>query len=238
MDLTEIAYDSFVLQYDRKTQYSAADFVYCLNSILDSPKKFGNFEDFVEESKSSQLESKEESADDILQGNFWAAYDALNECNHKIIQKGIELAIEMQIAIVGQGTSLILKRGIYPTPELYYAIIQSENLQAVKYFHGPLGLQKLAVFTMEAHQMNRKKQKIKPLVLCILNSQTNMFLVVGVTGTQGMTELPKNSFGIKFRKAAFEANARIKHDGFETSIIEILKDDFQGFIDELCSKDK
>ncbi len=43
---------------------------------------------------------------------------------------------------------------------------------------------------------------------------------------------------MRFRKAAGEANARVKHDGFETSIIEIFRDDFQAFIDELCSRKK
>ena len=242
LNLKDITYDSFILQYDRKTQYSAADLVYCLSSILQSPRKLSKLgialkDNHIEIIPNTRTKNTA-TADDILQENFWAAYDALSENNHRIIKQGIELAIETQIAIVNQGTALIEKKSIYPAQEIRYAVMQSESLQEIKFFQNPLGLQRLALFVMDAYKETKKSVKYKPLVLCVLNGQTNSFLVVGVTGVQGMSEVPKNSFGIKFRKAALDANARINHDGFETSIIEILKDDFEGFIDELCSKKK
>jgi len=252
LKLTDIAFNSFVRQYDRKTQYSASDIVYCITSILECPRKAiklsaaGVVESVMsrEDQKENLGEESKENpgvdlfSDDILKENFWAAYDALGDSHYEIIKQGIELAIEMQTAIVNQGTTLIEKKSILPAQELRYAIMYNDNLQEVKFFQYPLALQKLALFVMDAYKESKKSAKDKPLVLCVLNSKTNIFLVVGVTGMQGMSEVPKNTFGIRFRKAAEGANARVKHDGFETSIIEILKDDFEGFIDELCIKKK
>ena len=236
LNLKDIAYNSFVRQYDRKTQYSASDLIYCLSSILECPKKVlkSKSEEGKEEIKAPEGEFFSASSEETLKENFWAAYDALGESQPEVIKQGIDLAIEMQIAVVNQGTSLIEKKSIYPAQGLRYAIIYNDNLQEVKFFQYPLALQKLALFVMEIYQESKKKATQRPFVLCVLNSKTNIFLVVGVTGTQGMTEVPRNEFGVKFRKAAKEANARVKYDGFETSIIEILRDDFDAFIAELC----
>ena len=131
------------------------------------------------------------SNDDTLKENFWAAYDALAECEVDLIKQGIRLAIEIQTAIVNQGTSLIEKKHISTNPEMRYAVIYNDNLQEIKFFQHPLALQKLALFVMEAYKQTKTKIQDKPLVLCVLNSKTNVFLVVGVTGPQGMHEIQK-----------------------------------------------
>ncbi len=199
--LNDISYFSFLKQYDRKTQYSASDIVYCVTSILECPRKIVKSKE--QQSAGAATEKEEEkgkeelpdlNSEEILKENFWAAYDALNDTELEIIRRGIELAVEMQTAIVNQGTSLIEKKNIYPAQELRYAIIYNDNLQEVKYFQYPLALQKLALFVMEAYKEAKKGAQEKPLVLCVLNSKTNSFLVVGVTGTHGMSEVPRKYY--------------------------------------------
>ena len=195
-DLHDIAYNSFVRQYDRKTQFSASDMVYCITSILESPQKF--LKPVPETSKEPEgrptdpEESKEfvsTNNEEILKENFWGAYDALCQSRVELIKHGIRLAIEIQTAIVNQGTSLIEKKTVFPTSELRCAVIDNDNLQEVKFFQSPLALQKLALFIVDAFNQSNKEAGDKPLVLCVLNSKTNIFLVVGVTGSQGIAEI-------------------------------------------------
>jgi cell division control protein 45 len=48
-----------------------------------------------------------------------------------------------------------------------------------------------------------------------------------------MTGFHHSKFGTAFRLAAENINARIKHDGFETSVIEVDQVDAQRFIESL-----
>ena len=165
--LNDIAYYSFIKQYDRKSQFSASDIVYCLTSILESPHKVIKSKDKKakegepkedEKAKEEAIELLNLNSEEVLKENFWAAYDSLNDTEVETIKKGIDLAIEIQTAVVNQGTSLIEKKNIYPTQELRYAIIYNDNLQEVKFFQYPLALQKLALFVMEAYKETKKKE--------------------------------------------------------------------------------
>ena len=45
----------------------------------------------------------------------------------------------------------------------------------------------------------------------------------------------RNTFGAAFREAADKTNSRIRHDAFETSVMEIQRDDLQRFLELLHS---
>jgi len=45
----------------------------------------------------------------------------------------------------------------------------------------------------------------------------------------------KNKFGTSFNKAAEKTQARVRHDGFETNIMEVQKDDVFKFMEYLHS---
>jgi len=69
-----------------------------------------------------------------------------------------------------------------------------------------------------------------------LDTITNYYVVIGAIGnktsaTDKKTVNTKNAFGNIFSNAAESAKVRYKLDSFETSIIEIHKDDFNNFIE-------
>jgi hypothetical protein len=65
------------------------------------------------------------------------------------------------------------------------------------------------------------------------NSTRDSYLVVGVLGKDAMYVQNRNEFGSIFRSAAEKVQASIKHDGFESSLIEIGIEKFEDFMDEL-----
>lgn len=53
-----------------------------------------------------------EGAHDCKYANFWVAYDALDRANKGLIEMGIEMAKELQKAMVQIGTSIIDKKEV------------------------------------------------------------------------------------------------------------------------------
>ena len=66
-----------------------------------------------------------------------------------------------------------------------------------------------------------------------LNEVRDTYLVVGVPCPTDYGEVYRNTFGQSFRLAAEHCEASFKHDGFETSIMEVKRDDIRRFIDAL-----
>lgn len=68
--------------------------------------------------------------------NFWCAYDALDlkQGNMHLLMKGIDLAKEMQMAIVRVGVSLIEKKEIKKGTIFRYCILESSALKDVQFF--------------------------------------------------------------------------------------------------------
>jgi len=116
LDLDGIIMNSYVRQFDEKTQVTATDMAYSISSLLEHPnstREMNNNEgqenfnpNFV---KGEQSATSVQSIHDCLYDNFWVAYDALDlRQNHtNLLMRGIELSKEMQKAIVRVGTSLI-----------------------------------------------------------------------------------------------------------------------------------
>ena len=72
-----------------------------------------------------------------------------------------------------------------------------------------------------------------PFVILSLNEATNMYLVVGVPCPTAFGEIERNTFSETFKDAAVSCGAHFKHDGFDSSIIEINRDDCKRFIDAM-----
>jgi cell division control protein 45 len=51
-----------------------------------------------------------------------------------------------------------------------------------------------------------------------------------------MANKSKSKFGLAFQQAAEESGAGAKHDMFDTSVVEVRKDDLKGFIENLHLK--
>jgi len=73
---------------------------------------------------------------DCLFENFWGAYDAmdLKQTNMHILMKGIDLAKEMQMAIVRVGVSLIEKKEIKKGVSFRYCILENSYLKDISLF--------------------------------------------------------------------------------------------------------
>lgn len=200
--LSNIGTTTFVRQLDNKTQASSIDVVYALSSILESPKNLSRkdhsqFQATTEEMKrqaeqstahsrvASAIQEKEQSlehANECKYANFWVAYDALEKHNKHLIDLGIELAKELQIAMVQIGTSIIEKKEVKIGEDFRYVMLDNDHLKDVQLFQYPLALQKLALFIMETHKGKFQKSRDLPMVVLVKNSKKGTSLIVAVMG--------------------------------------------------------
>ena len=173
-----------------------------------------------------------ENLNDCLHDNFWTAYHSFGADNHTILTKGIELAIEMQKAIIRVGYSLIERHEIKVARYFRYVMLQNDYLADVLLFQYPLALQKLGMFIMEDYKQRRPSARAKPLVISIKNSKSGMTLVLAVMGFQ-KEEGARNDFGDRFLSAADKQGVKVKHESFETGMIEIKNEEYRGFMQAL-----
>lgn len=249
--LKDFLYDSFNFQFDETTQMSAGDFVNCINSILENPFNleeifYSNEGDDAEDLPASTAAAAEEHPDkeaekemDLQLNNFWMVYNFLSLKCSKLIFKAIDKAIEFQKAIYEIGTSIIDRNLISPSNSFRYAIIgdMSEQMQ---YFHNPLSFEKFALFVLNVYdrcRMSKVGYTSKPMIICLLNRETNSYLVAGVALKSKENEDDKNLLPFRFKVGASKSNAKILVNSFNDSIIEISKDEMLGFLDALISED-
>lgn len=133
--LDSILISSHVRQVTETMQVSAMDVAYALSTILEYPHHINQYNDDkikpnrpVTSAKQDQKSLKTaqialleqqiqkdkalENLNNCLHDNFWTAFNSLETKNHPILTKGIELAIEMQQAIMRVGYSLIERHEI------------------------------------------------------------------------------------------------------------------------------
>ena len=250
-EMKDLIYQSFVYQFDQKSQFSASDYVYCLSALLEYPFNIHALEEnFINEvDDSSEVNKAEEEKNDLYieqtslnkdlkYDNYWVCYEFLALKNPKLLKISIEQAIKFQIALVNNGTSLIDKKSIIPSRNFRYSVIRSDISDEIKYFQHPLSLVKLALFIMDTYHTSKslKNSKIKPFILAIANTLADMFMVVGVLGSSRSFE-EKNQFSIRFRCAGEKVGAKLIMNNFDDSIVEIPKGEFDSFLEELCAED-
>lgn len=174
-----------------------------------------------------------------LHENFWVAYDALDlgQNNIPLLKRGIELAKEMQQAIVRVGNGLIDKREIKVSRNFRYCILENSFLKETQLFQHPLALVKLAHFIMDVRKERFSKAKHQPLVISVKNSETKKNLVVAVIGPNRDSETTRNDFSRRFRNAAEKCSIKTNHSGFDTAMIEMASQDWPQFILVLANMD-
>eukprot|EP00808_Paulinella_micropora_P021793 g56480.t1 len=217
--LNEIKYGSFAKQHTRNIKICASDMVYSVTALLEDPSH------------------DEEASEKTWERNFWFAYDSLSSKNIKLFTRGIEMAIETQKAIVRQASAIIQKKTVQSSGPFRYVVLEDSPDQ--KFFSHTLSLSKLALFMVDAHQQKRRgaRETSKPFVICASLQDKKTYLLVGVTGAGSRSSqgAAKNSFGNAFHEATNKCKARVKHDGFETSVIEVQRDDLKNFLEILYS---
>ena len=105
-------------------------------------------------------------------------------------------------------------------------------------FTQPLSLAKLARFITEARRETGSGRwvgkRAKPLILCALNSNRGTYMCVGVTCPGRYLDVERSAIGTAFKDAAKEIRQfRFRHDNFDSSVIEVHKDDVLTFIHAL-----
>lgn len=222
--LDDVTYGSFHLRNGYKFQLSAADAVYGIMALLAG------------HGQSPGL-AADETEEDVQGRNFWAAFDALTSASTSTdkIEEGIQMAIELQKSVVKQGSHMLSKRIVTTSGVFRYAYLK--DTADTHLFLNTQALTKLAHFLV-SHYKEKFPLKPRPFVLCALANDRDSYLVTAVDGTPATTasgEVSRNKFGSSFTKAAEKTNARVRHDGFETSIMEVEKDDIYKFMEYLHS---
>jgi len=221
-DLDDVTYGSFHLRNGYKFQLSAADAVYGIMALLAG------------HGQPSDADTQEE----LWRNNFWEAFDALSSVSSRTTEKiedGLRKAIELQKAVVKQGSHMLSKRIITTSGVFRYAYLK--DTADTHLFLNPQALTKLAHFLV-AHYREKYPLKPRPFVLCALDNERDIYHVVAVDGTPGTSatgDVGRNKFGTSFNKAAEKTDARVKHDGFDSSILEVQKEDVFKFMEYLHS---
>jgi cell division control protein 45 len=197
--LTEFYYRSFLRVHGYRSKVSAADVVYGVTALLESLNA---------ESK----DSKESSAAE----QFWVAYSALSLSNVDQLRKGMQSAIEIQRAILRQGSSAITKTGFIRSAKKFRWVKLDDPVDTNKLCH-PQALTKFCFFLMDA--LKERGARMKPLICACLAKEPDKVLVVGVCGKPRLGAVQGNAFGNAFRSAAEEIGADYFHDMFESSWI-------------------
>lgn len=171
-----------------------------------------------------------------LHDNFWVAYDALDlgQNNTHMVRRGINLAKEMQQAIVRVGNSLLEKKEIKIAQQFRYCILENSFLKDTQLFQYPLALVKLAHFIMECRKHTTQRSKHQPLVISVKNVAKKTNLVVAVIGPNRDAETSRNDFSKRFQRVSNDLNLKTKHDGFDTAMIEMRTQDWPEFIQSLA----
>ncbi|WOL12167.1 hypothetical protein Cni_G20932 [Canna indica] len=193
--LTEFYYRSFLRIHGYSTKVSAADVVYGATALLES---------FGTEKDSSPPEQ------------FWVAYSALSLKNIDQLRKGMQGAIEIQRAILRQGSSAITKTGFIRSCRKFRWVRLEDPVDTQRLGH-PQALTKFCYFLMDA--LKERGAKMKPLVCACLAKEPDKDLIVGVCGKPRLGAIQGNSFGFAFRTAAEELGAEFSHELFESSWI-------------------
>jgi cell division control protein 45 len=166
--------------------------------------------------------------------SFWSGWDALD--NFELLMEGVSRAKALQQAIVATSTVLFEKRQIKDLRLFRLAVIKDGPDLHV--FRNPLALTRLGVWIAEG--CAEAHLPPLPLVVAAFDLENNTYVVLGMgprkprdssTSFADVSEV--NKFGTAFQRTATRLNARVRIDGFESSVIQVAKDDLSRFLEAL-----
>ena len=228
--LDDVIFPSFFRYNQFRTAVGASDVVLAVNALC---------------------EHTHASGDDWLK-KFNDAYDALSMKHDKALQDGIKHSKRTQQAIVRQAVSMIENHDITRLKHFRYVYIHrhtstgrdngaangqgdagngNDELQDI--FAAPTALIRLAQFLVHVHVSMKLWTGNNARPLIIASELHNTFLVVGVTCPTDTSSSHTHRIGQLFRVAAADINARIRHDGFDSAVLEIDRDDVHNFLESL-----
>ncbi|ODN78465.1 hypothetical protein L202_04101 [Cryptococcus amylolentus CBS 6039] len=173
--------------------------------------------------------------------NFWIAYDACDDIG--LIRRSLPLAMALHQAIIRAGSGILEKTEVRHLHNLRLVILKEGP--DLRIFSHPSPLSRLALWLVDATRDRWVEKLAKrsahggarvkdlPFVVACLNEEKGTFTVVGVTGAPEYGDVRKNKFGLAFQEAAQESNASTSLDLFDTSAVEVSKNDLKAFIEHL-----
>jgi len=194
--------------------------------------------------------------------NFFEAYTAMDVQKPKsisLLQLSLQLAKALHEAIVSQGVSIIIKQSIKTLRSFRLAVLQDGP--SLHLFVQPDTLTRLGYWLIDAlrdivgekHARRAEAKRARrgnkgddpdqvsapqnlPFVLAALDTERDVFVVVGIVGASDYGDVSKNRFGLAFQDAAQASGARMRNDRFESSVLEVRRDDLMPFIESLHLK--
>lgn len=139
--------------------------------------------------------------------------------------------MKQQQIILHEATTILSHRLLRYGRKFRYVVLRHSPDLAWLSNH-PLSLTKLTLFLSEATRSTRRAAT--PLLLAAYQALTDTYLVVIWTpNNSGDGGGQRNRFGMAFNNAAVRIRARVKHDGFDSAMIEIKAGDLKGFLQTL-----
>ncbi|KAK9385961.1 CDC45 family [Lipomyces mesembrius] len=176
--------------------------------------------------------------------NFWTGWDALDDV--ELLLHGLQRAQALQQAVVRAGTALLEKNQVLILRTFRLAVLKDGP--DLELFSNPITLIRLACWVNECKAEQDDRQI--PMVMAALDRTRDTYTVVGLparvlkpSGNEGVDdedddwvgdeeqETMQNSFGITFQEVAKQTHARVRIDSFESSVVEVRKDDLTGFLE-------
>lgn len=174
-----------------------------------------------------------------------------------LLLQGLESAKKIQQVIFRTGTSLLERRMIKNLKLYRLCVLNDGTIPDLKVFNNPLILAKLGNWILEniteLEFLNKNSTFLKPLVVASLDVETDTYLVIGLApkyprglnnsekakliqnknGDQDDLTTRLNTFSVAFQQVANTSGAKVRIDSFDSSVIEIRKDDLSPFLEKL-----
>jgi len=241
-----LTFGSFTKQHGGHQSISSSDMVYAITAVLESDFRVRSDESehhataASNQKKDAKTEEDEEAAkeeatqklalffdDNAWKNNFFYGYDALSKDKQYLLRNAIKLAKERQCEIANMGIRLIEKRDIKTLGIMRYCTIENSNS-----FQSPMLLCKLALFVMNAYAAQTSKNA-KHFVLASFNDKSNSYTVVGIPAKRYIGDVNKSPFCTAFEDARKRVNAKAKIVFFDGAVIQIHKDNFTEWLENL-----
>lgn len=237
--LQDIIRDGFVRTLGFRGSVSASEFVEALTALLEAGQSKNGL---AAEFNNTQEKASDQSNDSDLPhkrwiANFWQGWDALDNDKITLLKHGIKLAQSLQKAIFNTGVTILEKKLIKDLR--IYRLCVLQDGPDLDLYQNPLTLLRLGNWLIEFCAESEEKHLL-PMVLATLNDSTDTYLVAGLPPRypRGLDNSPVrkpivNNFSMAFQYMTSETGARVKIDNFESSIIEIRRDDLLPFLEKL-----